>query len=146
MANKRVDPALLPANFADGQVLYGADINKIITILREAVNANKLDADKILTGETTVNVFYSVSALNAVNGSLDDVGYVFNPEASGDGIKVYIHNGTSWIYKYDLSLFKVYQDVIAINTLLENYAEKNLYLEGEDLTNIKIGDLFIEFN
>jgi hypothetical protein len=145
VANKRVDINTLPADFADGQILYGADINKIITILREAVNANKLDSDKIISGKTTVNVVYSMSALTNLLGVLDDVAYLFNPEFAGDGIRVYIHNGTSWVYKYDLNLFKLNQDIIAINELLLA-TPKNLYLEGEDLTNIKDGDLYIDFD
>ena len=90
MANKRVTETLLPADFVDGQVLYGADVNKIITILREAINQNKLDMDKILTGSTSPNVVYSYAALSTILSPADgDYGFVYNPEVSGDGIKVY---------------------------------------------------------
>ncbi len=44
---KRIDPSTLPADFIDGEILYGADLNKIITILRDSINLNKEDIDKV---------------------------------------------------------------------------------------------------
>jgi len=48
MSNKRISPVVLPASFTDGQILYGADVNKIINILREAINFNKYALDTLL--------------------------------------------------------------------------------------------------
>ncbi len=49
--NTRIPENLLPAIFADGDILTNLDINKIISILRVAVNANYED---IKTGKTDI--------------------------------------------------------------------------------------------
>lgn len=41
--NIRIPENVLPATFADGDVLTNLDINKIIDVLKTAVNANYLD-------------------------------------------------------------------------------------------------------
>lgn len=49
--NVRIPENLLEANFADGDILTNLDVNKIIEILRTAVNANYQD---INTGNTNI--------------------------------------------------------------------------------------------
>ena len=49
--NVRIPENLLSANFADGDILTNLDVNKIIEILRTAVNANYQD---INTGSTNI--------------------------------------------------------------------------------------------
>ena len=49
--NVRIPENLLSANFADGDILTNLDVNKIIEILRTAVNANYQD---INTGNTNI--------------------------------------------------------------------------------------------
>lgn len=49
--NTRIPENLLGANFADGDILTNLDVNKIIEILRTAVNANYQD---INTGNTNI--------------------------------------------------------------------------------------------
>lgn len=49
--NVRIPENLLGANFADGDILTNLDVNKIIEILRTAVNANYQD---INTGNTNI--------------------------------------------------------------------------------------------
>lgn len=115
MANKRVTDIVLTADFVDGEILYGADVNKIITILKGAVNANKADADKIITGSSTPNVVYSYEALSAiVSPSNGDLGIVYNPEVSGDGLKVYEYllESNTWSFKYTLSLIELKEEII----------------------------------
>lgn len=41
--NIRISESLLPASFADGDVLTHLDINKIIDVLKTAINANYTD-------------------------------------------------------------------------------------------------------
>lgn len=49
--NTRIPENLLEPNFADGDILTNLDVNKIIEILRTAVNANYQD---INTGNTNI--------------------------------------------------------------------------------------------
>lgn len=49
--NVRIPENLLEANFADGDILTNLDVNKIIEILKTAVNANYQD---INTGNTNI--------------------------------------------------------------------------------------------
>lgn len=49
--NVRIPENLLSSNFADGDILTNLDVNKIIEILRTAVNANYQD---INTGNTNI--------------------------------------------------------------------------------------------
>lgn len=49
--NVRIPENLLGANFADGDILTNLDVNKIIEILKTAVNANYQD---INTGNTNI--------------------------------------------------------------------------------------------
>jgi len=55
--SERIKETTLPADFLDGEILYGADVNKIITVLRSAVNFNKYDIDKMYIGQMTDYVF-----------------------------------------------------------------------------------------
>ena len=69
---ERIKETTLPADFLDGELLYGADINKIITVLRGAVNFNKYDIDKAYMGKMTdyVFVYYDdmIEVTTAANG------------------------------------------------------------------------------
>jgi hypothetical protein len=135
MANKRVTDIVLPANFADGQILYGADINKIITVLKDGVNANKADIDKIVSGNYNSYVRYSLGALNSILDTeiLEDGtnGYVFNPEIIGDGLLYYKYNlaENSWVFQDNLNLTSLYE---SIKTLEETFEEVYEELEGLD--------------
>ena len=149
-ANKRITDTTLPNTFKqDGEVLYGSDLNQVITILKGGINANKADLDKLLSSYTGARVVYSVAALNdhpAVDG---DKGFVYNPEELGDGILVYIHNGVTWVLSHELSLEKLYQDILDVYEVISSLegvieAKKQIYFEGDDLTDIKTGDMFVE--
>lgn len=137
MANKRVTDTTLPENFADGKVLYGSDLNKIIAVLKAAVNANKADLDKLLAGDSNALVVYSPEALSALLDSefLVDGQYawLYNPYLLGDGIKLYRYNSNT-------DLFDFVQNVSLINSITRSS------IHFEELNDAKIDDLFIDYD
>ncbi|MCK9325771.1 MAG: hypothetical protein M0P69_09765, partial [Bacteroidales bacterium] len=94
MSNKRITTTMLPASYADGQVLYGYDINKIITVLREGINFNKYAFETFLGGDSDVIVrdafeFLPVGTDNPAVGDVTptdgDIAFVFEKDEDGDG-------------------------------------------------------------
>lgn len=112
MANKRILDENIPNDFNDGQILYAEDLNQIVDVLKEGVNANKLDLDKILTGDSSAHVVYDFDSLYSIVSVSDgDFGYVYNPEVAGDGIKVYQYalESNLWVFKHYLDLKTLYE-------------------------------------
>lgn len=109
MSNKRIPTDTLPANYSDGQILYGADINQIITILKAGVNANKEDIDQIVSGQREIISVRTVQGLTDYsNENIVDsgtYGYVFSDE----GLNVYRYSGGAWVFQTSLSLIDVYE-------------------------------------
>lgn len=53
--NNRIPENLLPAAFADGDILTNLDVNKIIEVLRTAINANYQDINAGNTNITDIS-------------------------------------------------------------------------------------------
>jgi hypothetical protein len=110
---KRIPPELLPGDFKNGQVLYGEDVNKIITVLREGINFNKYDIDNLIAGDNTAYIVYSITTLNNLIGFEElqegDFGLVMRDPLLG-GVDVYIYNSTIavWEFQARLSLLDLY--------------------------------------
>lgn len=110
----RVPEATLPNNFADGQVLYGADVNKIILLLRTAVNYNKDDLDKLIFGSDTELVFHDTDDMEdyLLTTTPDDGDFcvVMNAGSGADTIYVYQYSASSaaWVVYSTFSLLSLF--------------------------------------
>ena len=121
----RISQVTLPNDYVDGEILYGEDVNKIILLLRTAVNANKEDLDILLTGSSSSIVKYSTEALEAVSADVGTLGFVY----TDDGIKLYRMLATGWHYIKIISLLdsidNTEPEVDAIKLDILNYTEED---------------------
>ena len=61
MANQIITDQTLPDQFKqDGDILYGQDINQIVSVLKAAANALKKDMDTVISGSSDVIVKYTL--------------------------------------------------------------------------------------
>lgn len=101
MANKIIDDVALPDNFkTDGEILYGRDINQIVSVLKTAANLLKKDIDTLLTGSSTPIVKYTLAELEAEPAVVGTQGLVYEE----DGIKLYEKGDPNWVYIKEVSL------------------------------------------
>lgn len=107
----RISDDTLPANYRDGQYLYGNDINKIIAVLKAGVNANKSEIDKLIHGHDVSKVaIYYESGIPGMNDSslflIDmpgvegELGIVINGGVTFNPNVPYKTEGAIWLYQY----------------------------------------------
>jgi hypothetical protein len=103
MANKIITDQTLPDQFKqDGDILYGQDINQIVSVLKAAANALKKDMDTVISGNSDVIVKYTLEELNnevAVNGTY---GFLYED----DGLKLYQKQESGWVQVQEISLLQ----------------------------------------
>lgn len=103
MANKIITDQVLPDQFKqDGDILYGQDINQIVSVLKAAANALKKDMDTVISGSSDVIVKYTLQELNnevAINGT-----YAFLYQ--DDGLKLYQKQELGWLQVQEISLLQ----------------------------------------
>jgi hypothetical protein len=115
MSNKRITTATLPANFQDGQILYGADINKIINILREGINYNRFYLDTLLGGLSGIIVRETAASLPTSGITNGTKGYVYaRIDEAGitvgySSLTVYTFNGGVWTAGDTISIIDIYE-------------------------------------
>lgn len=71
----RITDSLLTANYVDGQTFLHTDANSIVSVLKEGVNANYRDIQKILNGDLAVesaNTIEGCKVAKFVEGTLDN--------------------------------------------------------------------------
>ena len=51
---KRIDDNVLISDYKDGEILQHTDVNAMIDILKQGINANYEDIQKVTNGEITV--------------------------------------------------------------------------------------------
>lgn len=126
-----VDKNILPANFADGQILYGEDLNNIIRVLREGVNVNWVFNQATLTG--TSNGIYAESVIQLQEHIPNDgaYGYVVDVERDEEGNTTAINSLE--LYKFKDGVWKSLGE-LSITRLLESY--KRLSTEGKIVSSI----------
>lgn len=155
MSKERITDDLLSANFADGDVLYGEDINKIIRILKAASNITKTEIDSILSSEKEF-VFrtYEEAVTYAYNNIVEEGQFCLIIE---NGLAIYKYINDIWeiVEKFSLidlyqreeqSNFKVeggtiYEGEIDLETLSNNEASSKISNETEILLSGNIIDL-----
>jgi hypothetical protein len=143
MADERILEATLPANYADGQFLTGAQINKIVAILRAGVNFNKEDIDKLANSNKNL-VFETVEAADdyaAENEVLEgDVCVVLNGGETEDEVCFYTYDSAipEWVYTANASLTSLYAAIdekFAIHVQMSSISESP--------TNQSSGDIWL---
>jgi len=126
MANKIITDQALPDQFKqDGDILYGQDINQIISVLKTASNELKKDMDIIISGNSDVIVKYTLEELNneiAVTGT-----YAFLYQ--DDGLRLYQKEESGWVLVQEISLLNALTnkdpefDTVTIGGKLIDYNE-----------------------
>ena len=106
MAFSRVPVTSVPlANFADGQVLFGADVNIIVDVFKTAINANGGDIATILSGDRDANVVTTFAALSLIEDPEEnDKALVLNDEEEAGQTSLYNFDGTNWVLVYQISI------------------------------------------
>jgi len=111
-------------------------MNKIVNLLREGVNYNKADIDRLLLGVDTDYVFETVDAMNdylldvtPVNGQAC---FVLVDADNGDQVSIYIYNTalTAWILYGDFSLFDMNARAIQIEADLADRSYSSTWYSG----------------
>ena len=108
MAFNRVPLTSVPlANYVDGQIIFGADVNTIISVFKAAVNANGGDLSTMLSGDRDANVAVSAAALDLIESPADgDLAFVLNDETQSNVTSLYSYNNatSTWDFVYTLSV------------------------------------------
>jgi hypothetical protein len=129
MAFNRVPLTSVPlANYVDGQIIFGADVNTIISVFKTAVNANGGDLATMLSGDRDANVVTTAGTLTTIESPTSgDLAFVLNDETQNNLTSLYSYNGTAWTFVYTLSVadLKAKVEALVANTagLSAEYAE-----------------------
>lgn len=127
MAFNRVPLTSVPtANYVDGQIIYGADVNTIISVFKAAVNANGSDLATMLSGERDANVVATAASLSLIQSpEAGDLAFVLNDETQNNITSLYEYVNNAWAFQYQLSvaLIKEQLDAIVGGTLNAGFAE-----------------------
>jgi hypothetical protein len=151
----RILEATLPADFLDGEVLYGADVNKIITVLRSAVNFNKYDIDKAYMGQMNDYVFVYYDDMIEVEDATDDQYAIVlrgntGGGATGDEDTVVLYQWnlatTTWDYVDDMiGIVEMWQGYKSYETRLET-AESDIAGLEQAVDDIETGTQDIAYD
>lgn len=134
MSKERITDDLLPANFADGDVLYGEDINKIIRILKAASNITKTEIDSILSSEKEF-VFrtYEEAVTYSYNNIVEEGQICLILE---NGLEIYKYIDNIWEKEKSISLLDIFKKLDGFKTKIsiskeepEDKTEGNLWFK-----------------
>ena len=145
MAKQRVPTTTIDSTYSNGDTLFGLDVNRIIDVFREAVNSNKLDINKLLTGSDYFYVADDLSGLNELateqTPANDAKGFIFDGNATDEYLEMYKYNtsSSSWTFVSNLSVLNLSNDVESLKT--------NPVIHYESLgSEVKVDDLFIDYD
>lgn len=120
MAFNRVPLTSVPlANYVDGQIIFGADVNTIISVFKAAVNANGGDLATMLSGDRNAEVVTTAATLTTIESPAEgDLAFVLNDETQNNLTALYSYNGTAWTFVYTLSVadLKAKVEALVANT------------------------------
>lgn len=104
MSNRTITEQVLPNDFKrDGEILYGRDVNKIVSVFKEAINGIKKDLDTLVGANSSVIVKYSTEALYETEGYLGQRGFVF----LDNGLYFYLYTSTGWALVKEIDLMSM---------------------------------------
>ena len=107
---KRILTSQIDSNYADGDILYGSDINKIIDVFTDGINADKSDVEKVLVGIATTYVANTKPGLDAYLSEYvpaeGQLGFVMNGDDSDSSLQIYKYQtvGSLWVYVDTISI------------------------------------------
>ena len=93
----RITDSLLTANYVDGQTFLHTDANSIVSVLKEGVNANYRDIQKLLSGDLaaeSANTVEGCKVAKFVEGTLDNND---NTIPTSQRVKAYVDDENDWI-------------------------------------------------
>lgn len=132
MANKIITDQTLSDQFKnDGEILYGQDINKIVSVLKGATNSLKKDIDTLISGNSNVIVKYSLEELNNEIAVTGTYGFLYED----DGLKLYKKEESGWVFVQEISLLETFttpKRTIYYETLPEDVAVNDLFIDYDD--------------
>ena len=138
MAFNRVPLTSVPtANYVDGQIIYGADVNTIISVFKAAVNANGSDLATMLSGERDANVVATAASLSLIQSpEAGDLAFVLNDETQNNITSLYEYINDAWVFQYQLSvaLIKEQLDAIVGGTVNAGFAEGTRDANNENVS------------
>ena len=145
MAKVRIPTTTIDSTYSDGDVLYGYDVNRIIDVFRAAINANKLDLNKLLTGSDYFYIADDLSGLNELatdqTPANDAKGFIFDGNATDEYLEMYKYNtsSSSWTFVSNLSVLSLLNDVESL--------QANPTIHYESLgSEAKVDDSFIDYD
>lgn len=121
MAKDRITDQTIVADFSDGDVLYGSDVNKIIKVFKEGINKNKIDLNRILTGSEYFYIADDLSGLTALISeqvpSDGQRGYIFDGQENQGNLEIYLYNELAgvWDFLQKTSINSPFADSITIS-------------------------------
>ncbi len=128
MAKDRITDQTIEADFSDGDILYGSDINKIISVFKEGINKNKTDLNRMLTGSEYFFIADDLSGLTALISERTPLdgqrGYVFNNKEAEGSLEVYLYNESEGVWELSRS-------ILGLDMLEDKKVDK---VEGKDLS------------
>ncbi len=155
MAKDRITDQTIEADFSDGDILYGADINKIISVFKEGINKNKTDLNRMLTGSEYFFIADDLSGLTALLSERTPLdgqrGYVFNNKEAEGSLEIYLYNESEGVWELSRSILGL--DMLEDKKVDKNanitagthpkitYDAKGLVTGGEELDADDIPDL-----
>lgn len=117
MANKIILDVTLPDDLKkDGDILYGQDLNQIISILKTSVNLLKQDTDTVISGDTNAIVKYDATELDEEAAEDGTYGFVYED----DVLKLFKKGPASWDFVENFSLIALYNKIIALEETPSN--------------------------
>jgi len=135
---KRIDEELLPSNYINGQKIYGADMNKIVSLLRDGVNFNKLDIDKMLHGFDSDYVFESETEMEdwLVDTTPVDNQVCFVLSSADETLKMFKYSTllSAWEAYGSFSLLLMYERMQEIEADLWDRSYSSVWFVGNVVT------------
>lgn len=132
MANKIITDQTLPNQFKnDGEILYGQDVNKIVSVLKEAANSLKKDLDTIISGDSTTIVKYSLAELNEETAVDETYAFVY----TDSGLDLYQRINSQWTKLQEVSLLNAITSANRNNVHYQTLGD-----------NAQVNDLFISYD
>lgn len=142
--------------FADGEILYGADLNEITRILRTGINLNYLDITKLISSYSKESGLYSVypsnldlPVTNLVNGKeVFVMSYIDFDGVITEGIYLYKVIDNSWSKIMEISIKNLSTMInnfqLRLNNVETSRSGIKTYLQATQPIDFEDGDLWFD--
>ena len=116
----RITDAYLTANYVDGQTFLHTDANSIVSVLKEGINANYRDIQRMLSGElqaASAKTIEGCKVVKFVEGTLDNND---NTVPTSQRVKSYVDEEISKVKPVKGVDYWTEQDVLDLKTMVVN--------------------------